>query len=73
MIGTRKRQPGPEAAPPACDCAARVAELEETVAALARAAVRQGAAPDAYQLHGQGAVDNRPDAAVIRSAARKVP
>ena len=64
-----RRKPGP--LPPACECAERVAELEAAVAALARAAIRNGGGDDAYMLPGNRAINNRPDAAIIREAARQ--
>ena len=42
---------------------------ETVVAALARAAIRNGGGDDAYILPGNRAINNRPDAAVIRKAA----
>ena len=57
------------AAPPPCACAERVAELEAAVAALARAAIRNGGGDDAYMLPGNRAINNQADAAVIRKAA----
>lgn len=57
----------PAPAAPACECAARVAALEQTVAALARAAVRAGHARDVLDTPGRGMLN--PDAAIIRAAA----
>lgn len=64
----RKPQP---TGPQPCACAERVAELEAAVAALARAAFRNGGTDDVYVLTGGRAFDNRPDATVIRAAARQ--
>jgi hypothetical protein len=61
-----RRQPPP---PEPCGCEQRIGELERTVAALARAAARNGAADDAYLLPGNRVIHNQPDAAVIRAAA----
>jgi hypothetical protein len=66
-MALRQKQP-PAAAEP-CTCAGRLAELEAAVAALARAALRNGGGDDAYMLPGNRAINNQPDAAVIRAAA----
>ena len=66
-MALRQRQPRAETQP--CDCAERVAELEAVVAALARAAIRNGGGDNAYMLPGGRAINNQPDAAVIRKAA----
>ena len=66
-MALRQKQP-PAAAEP-CACAERVAELEAVVAALARAAIRNGGGDEAFMLPGNRAINNRPDAAVIRKAA----
>jgi hypothetical protein len=47
---------------------ARVAELERTVAALARHSTRSGGTDDLYYSGPNMVVDNRADAAVIRNA-----
>jgi len=61
----RPRTPPPEPAQP--DCAGRLAALEQTVAALARAAVRAGHAKDVIDTPGRALLN--PDAALIRAAA----
>ena len=65
MIGIGKGKP--RAAAPACGYAERLAVLEETVAALARAAVRAGHARDVLDTPGRATLN--PDAALIRAAA----
>ena len=64
VIGKSKPQP----AAPACDCAERLAVLEETVAAIARAAVRNGHAKEVLDTP-RGPVLNHHDATLIRTAA----
>ena len=49
----------------------RVAELEAVCGALARAIIFGELAPDVRQLLGNRRVDNRADAAIIRTASRK--
>jgi hypothetical protein len=58
----------PQPAAPACDCTERLAQLEETVAALARAAARAGHAREVLDTP-RGAIANHSDAALIRAAA----
>lgn len=67
------------AAPPDAD-AERVAELERRVAdleavcgALARAVIFAGLAPDVRQLPANRRIDNRADAALIRTTAQRRP
>jgi hypothetical protein len=57
----------PVPAQPACACAERLFALEQTVAALARAAVRAGQAKDVIDTPGRAMLN--PDAAIIRAAA----
>ena len=59
----------PPDGPRPCACDGRLAELEAAVAALARLAIRNGGGDDAYMLPGNRAINNQPDAAVIRKAA----
>jgi len=70
-MALRRRQPEP--VPEPCGCEQRIAELEQAVAALARAAVLGELAPDVRQLPGNHRVDNRADAAVIRAAGWQRP
>jgi hypothetical protein len=65
-MGLRRRQPPP------CACeqlAQRLAEAEAAIAALSRAVIHGGLAPDIIALPANRRLDNRADAAVIRAAA----
>jgi hypothetical protein len=72
-----RRDRANRAGPPATDTERvaqleqRVTELEAAVAALARFALRGGAAADVYLLPGNRVIDSRADAAVILKTARR--
>lgn len=68
-MALRRQQPPPEP----CGCEQRITELEAAVAALARTAVRVGHATDVCALPGNRTLDNRLDAAIIRTAAQGQP